>query len=566
MLWIFTLKFLFSTREFICISAIIFLAWLLTGYPQWRQGRRAALSASVAHPIALGKHEQQQNDEGTTTVNAQDTDKAAKETARSSASENTLKKVSLAHYILVAPFAALYIVGRATIDTVRYGLYYLIWACERALPHLDDWLFEFVTVIIPKAFASMELWWTDQGRPACTCCYAYVQQHIIPGTVHGLEVVFVGCYKGMCAIQTASMRFIAAWRIFVDRHDWRQLVTDLSDIAFETCWVPAARISARAIHLCKISWAGVRAMAISIAEDIKWTCTVAIPAVYRYVISLRITHACYYGLVAATEGARWGFVCVNDYLLAPTIGRLLTFLVRSIDSLILLLQQRTIHEKLKRLYRLVAPNAVWMLADCVAIINGLCVASLLVYDELLRPAYHLFMKHIMPCLTIAYTAAATNLAKWYNVHFYPAWLVIYPYLNAPLLWMHTNLTLPIWRQAYHIAASMINYITQHLSAQLWNLCAKIAAMTLAYAQSVYSFIRLWLLKQAPALASLVHLSYETVIQVCDWNALQQEIKATVSFVYDSVSDQAKMVYSSLERSLSSWADEQQSAVDTLGKT
>ncbi|CEP09633.1 hypothetical protein [Parasitella parasitica] len=560
MLWTVSIKFLFSTKGFIYISMIISLIWLLKEYPEWRQGKRAALSAASTHPTPLREHEKQKDCNDTATVDTQDINKATKKATHSFPSKNTLEKVSLTHYMLVTPFAALYIVGRAIVDTIRYSLYYLIWACERALPRLDDWLFEFVTVAIPKALASTKSWWTEQGRPAWTRCYAYAQQRIVPSTVHSIEVIFVGCYNGICAMQRVTMEFMTAWRRFVDRHDWHQLFMDLSDIAHKTCWIPAAWITARVIILCRIIWVGARAMAISIAEDIKWVCLVAIPVVYGYAASTRFAQVGYRGLAAAAEGARWGFVCVNDYLLAPTIGRFLTFFIRSIDSLILLLQQRTIHETMARPYRLVAPHIVWMLADCVVIINSLHVAGCLVYSELLQPACKLFMEHVMPHLTIVYTTAATSLAKWYNVHFYPAWLAIYPYLNAPLLWMHTNLTLPVCRQAYHVVASMINYITQHLSAQLWNLCAKITVITSAYAQSVYSFIQLCLLKQAPALTSLVQSFYETVIQVCDWNALHQEIGATVSFAYNWVSNQANLAYSSLERSLNNWADEQQSYV------
>lgn len=545
-----TLKFIFSIKGLLYISVIAFLTWLLTGYPEWRQSKRE-----------IPPRKEIKNDIISPPVPEDTNNKAALEDEKTTSPSSETEKLSLAHYILVTPFAALYIVGRAIIDTIRFSIYYAIWSCERTLPHLDDWLFEFATVSIPKAYNRTELWWTERGKPACIRYRAYTQQHIVPNTIHGLEIFFIGTYKVMCAIQTISVEFITTWKRFVDRHDWHQLAIDLSDIAYKTCWVPTAWIVTRTIHLCKITYVGVRAMVISIANEIKWICMVAIPSAYNYVASTRLAQFTYRGLITVMEGTQWGCVCLNEYLLAPTIGRFLTFLVRSIDSLILLLQQRTIQEKLDRIYRLVAPHVVWMFMDCVTIINDFFVGSYHVYKELVYPTYKLFMKHIMPRLAIAYKAAAANLAGWYSAHIYPAWLVIYPYLNAPLLWLYTNLTLPVYQEVYNIVATLVNFITQHLSTQLWNLGAKLAATTIAYAQSIYSFIQFWLLRQAPVLAGFIQSSYEKVIRVCDWNALQQDIGSTVSTMYDWISKQSNLVYYSLERSLGSWAEEQQSISD-----
>jgi hypothetical protein len=560
MLAILILKFIFSIKGLLYVSVIAFLTWLLTGYPEWRQSKRKV------------PPKKETKDDIMPAPAPEDIDNKAilkdeKTTVPSSKSSTPTEKLSLAHYILVTPFAALYIVGRVIIDTIRFSIYYTIWSCEKTLPHLDDWLFEFATIFIPKAYNRTELWWAERGKPACIRYYAYTQQHIVPYTIHGLEVFFIGTYKVMCAIQTIIVEFIATWKRFVDRHDWHQLAIDLSDIAYKTCWVPTAWIVTRTIHLCKITYVGVRAMVTSIANELKWICMIAVPSVYNYVASTRLAQFTYRGLIIVAEGAQWGCVCLNEYLLTPTIGRFLTFLVRSIDSLILLLQQRTIQEKLERIYRLVAPHVVSMFMDCAAIINDFIVGSYHVYKELVFPTYKLFMKHVMPRLTIAYKAAAANLAGWYNAHIYPAWLLIYPYLNAPLLWMYTNLTLPVYREVYNIVATFISYITQHLSAQLWNLGAKLVVMTRVYAQYIYSFIQFWLLKQAPVLAGFIQSSYEKIIQVCDWGALQQDIVSTISIMYNWISKQSNLIYYSLERSLSSWAEEQQSisGTNTSGK-
>lgn len=539
MLSILSLSFIFSIRGLIYVSVIAFLAWLLGGYPSWRHDKLASLKTDDTNiPAATNTTESTSKD--TITEN------------NASASPPS-EKLSLAHYILVTPFAAFYIVGRALFDTIRYSIYWFLWSCERTIPHLDDWLFDFVTVSIPRASTATEHWWTHQGKPACQRYSAYTQQHIIPNTVHGLEVFFVGMYRVGCGIQTATMEFVNAWRRFVDRHDWHQLATDLSNVAYKTCWVPTAWLVTRTTRLCKITYTGLRAMAISIVSDVHWVCTVAIPYAYNWIASTRVAQWVGRGSVIAWKGVEKSGVWINNHILAPTIGRFLTFLVRSIDGLILLLQQRTIQEKIERLYRLVAPHVVWMCMDSVAVVNDVLAGSYHAYKELLVPTYALFMKHIMPRLTVAYKAAATNLVEWHNTHLYPAWLVIYPYLNAPLRWIYTNLTLPVYREMY----TLITTMTQHLSAQLWTLGAKLAGASAAYATSVYSFIQYWLLKQAPVLAAFIQSSYERVTRLCDWQALYQDTMSILAAMYDWISRQSNVMYASLERSLGAWADEQQ---------
>ncbi|CAO3635326.1 unnamed protein product [Mucor fragilis] len=540
MLSILSLSFIFSIRGLIYISAIAFLTWLLQGYPSWRQDKLASLKADDTNIPAAATT--------TTTTATTETEPTSKNTTtQNNASSPPTEKLSLAHYILVTPFAAFYIVGRAIFDTIRYSIYWLLWSCERTIPYLDDWLFDFVTVSVPRACIATEHWWTEQGKPACQRYTTYTQQHIIPNTVHGLEAV--------------AIEFVNAWRRFVDRHDWHQLATDLSNVAYKTCWVPAAWLVTRTTRLCKITYTGLRAMVISIGNDVHWTCTVAIPSVYNYIASTRAAQWVGRGSVTVWKGVEKSGIWISDHVLAPTIGRLLTFLVRSIDNLILLLQQRTIQEKVERLYRLVAPHVVWMCMDSAAIVHDMLSGSYHAYKELIIPTYGLFMKHIMPRLTVAYKAAAANLVEWNNRHLYPAWLVIYPYLNAPLLWTYTNLTLPMYREMYTLVATM----TQMVSTQLWTLGAKLVDASAAYATSVYSFVQYWLLKQAPVLAAFIQSSYERVTQWCDWNALYQDSMSLAAAMYDWISKQSNVMYASLERSLGTWADEQQRQDQELSK-
>lgn len=468
--------------------------------------------------------------------------------------------LSLAHYILVTPFAALYIVGRAIMDTLRYSIYFTLWSIECSIPYIDDCLFDFVTITLPKSCSKIEQWWLQQGKPACFRTKIYLQQHSIPNTIDGLEVFFVGTYNVVCAAQAWTLEFIAVWNRFINRHDWHQLATDLSNIAYTTFWVPIVWIVTRTTHLCQIVYAGIRATVISITSEIHWILTVAIPAIHSYMISTRLAKILYQCFSCLNQQIQRICLLVFEYILSPTLGRLLTWTVKAIDSIIVLLQEHTIQAKLIHLYRYIAPNIVWVVLDISSLLVSSSLGARLLHFELIYPTYQLMMKHLMPRLAIAYQTMVSGLYRWYEAHLYPTWLNVYPYLNTPLYWIYTNLTVPVYREVYICLAATSHYLRQHLVTHIWTAMLQLIQVFATCAQRIHSFVQVWLTKQAPVLARIIRASYERVIHSCDWDRFQRDVATMITLFYDWVAEQSNVLYLSLERSLVTWANEQE---DTL---
>jgi hypothetical protein len=538
MLTILQSEFIFSTKGLLFYTIIALILWFLRDYSQWRSNRLNNKDSTNIPTL--------------TSVKESLSDAS---TPKNQEQDNT-EPLSLAHYILVTPFAALYIISRAILDALRYSIYFTLWSIERSIPYIDDWLFDFVTITLPNVCNKTEDWWLQQGRPACIRTKTHLQQHTIPNTVDALEIFFVTMYKIGCVVQASILDFVAAWKRFIHRHDWHQLATDLSDIAYTTIWAPLVWVVTRTTHLCHIVYTGIRATVVSIANEIKWIFTIAIPTIYTYLISTRLAKILYQGFNYTGQQLQRICFLIFQYILSPTLGRLLTWTVKAIDHFIILLQQHTIHAKLVRMYRYIAPNTVWIVLEMSSLLASSLEGARLLHHQLLHPAYQLMMKHLMPRLAIAYQAMVEGLCRWYETNLYPAWLQVYPYLNTPLYWIYTNLTVPVYREVYACLTAIATYLTQHLAAHIWTAITWLITVSTAFAQSAYSVIQVWLTKQAPVLARIIHTSYEWLIHSCDWNALQRDITTIVASFYEWVAEQSNLLYSSLERSLVTWANEQ----------
>jgi hypothetical protein len=558
MLAILKSKFIFSTKGLLFYAFIALILWFLRDYSQWRSKRLNTNNDSTfSNDIPTLASVKDSLSNASTLKNQANDDKQR---------YDSTETLSLAHYILVTFFAALYIIGRAISDALRYSTYFALWSIERSIPYIDDWLFDFVTITLPSFCNKTEHWWIQQGKPACVRTKIHLQEHTIPNTVHGLEVFFIETYKVGCIVQTSILDFIAAWKRFIDRHDWHQLATDLSDIAYTAIWVPVALIVTRTTRLCQIVYAGIRAIFVSSVNELKWIITIAIPAIYNYLISTRLANILCKCFNYTTQHLQRICILVFEYVLCPTLGRLLTWTVKATDHFIVLLQQHTIHAKLARMYRYFAPNLVWVVSEMSSLFLSSLEGARLLHRELIHPALQLMMKHVMPRLAIAYQTMVDGVCRWYEANLYPAWLKVYPYLNAPLYWIYTNLTVPVYREIYTCLAATGTYLTRHLAVHVYTSISKLMQVSATFASRVYSIIQIWLTKQAPVLAKIIHTSYEWVIHSYDWHALQRDITAMVTLFYDWIANQSNLLYLSLERSLAVWANEQEKDTVKLKKT
>ncbi|CAO3654806.1 unnamed protein product [Mucor hiemalis] len=395
-------------------------------------------------------------------------------------------------------------------------------------------------------------WWIEKGQPKYELFTNHFKDHTLPSIAANLELFFLKLYQVSCIIQSCTLDFIAAWKRFVQRHDWNQLATDLGNIALVMFWNPLVWIVTRSLNLGKLIYYALRSATISITNDITWICTELIPTTYNYISSTVIVKRLCSGMIKLLDGI--GLIGVNLYrlLLLPTIGRLMNWLVNTIDRvLIVLLQSHTIQEKLKKFYRYAMPNLVWMIFECSSLITEIVTWVHLVFTQVVHPAYILFMRHVVPRLAIAYQSI---IVRWiFELHLYPAWLTIYPYLNAPLFWSYTHLILPAVNNIYSVVTSITRYVTQYQLAQLQVLLTKVVIFT----QTLYSEICSWLIRQAPILSNMIRKFSQTITNSCDWNGISQDTILMATAFYDWISSHSNMVYLSLERSLTIWVEEQE---------
>ncbi|KAI9273179.1 hypothetical protein EDC94DRAFT_594092 [Helicostylum pulchrum] len=550
-----TLNFIFSLKGITLIALTAFFVWLLTGYPQWKQQRTTtttttthtnhdSLKTKISTEIASLKQEAGQQVNNPEANGQQDTQ----------GNNRPIKDLSLAHYILVTPFAALYILGRVILDTVRYSVYFVIWSCERSIPHIDDWLFDKVTIWLPKKYSELEQWWIYKGKPSVAAYSHHFQHATLPAIIKNTETFFETGYRIGCTVSSATQDFIDAWKRFTQRHDWHQLTTDLGNVAYIVIWAPLVWVVIRSVRLANLVYSGLRSVAISVQGDVVWICSTLIPAVYDYMITTRLAQWIYIGILSAGKGMRSTCLALHQYVLVPTLGRFLIWLVKSIDQAILLLQDHTIQQKLHRIYKWMAPKIVWTILEFSGVFLEIVKWAHSVCIQLLYPAYRLFMKRVLPSLAIAYQKIVVHWG--YELHLYPAWVKVYPYLNTPLLWAYTNVTVPLLNGVYTFVASISNHVTRLLLVKLQIILNKAIEISIFYSQWSYRITQSWLLKQAPVLSEIIQNSYQVFLNACDWDSLKQDTVALCTDLYDWIQVQSNLVYLSIERSLSSWVKEQ----------
>lgn len=549
--------FYFSIKGIVSLSPfLVFLAWLLRDYPEWRSKRIKSLGDESAIVVETASQQQEETNDQDKQQVQQQNDQNITATGESKNNSHTKEaNLSIAHYILVTPFAAFYIIARAILDIIRFSLYFIIWSCEISLPYIDDWLFDKVTIWIPEKYNKLEKWWIEKGQPSFVSYKTQFQQITLPAIIENMELFFTKSYEIKCVVQASMQKFIAAWKTFIKRHDWRQLSQDLGDVVYMVIWSPTVWIVTRSIRLGKLVYSGLRSTAISIKNDIVWISTIAIPTSYNYIISTQLAK---YSFVCASKLSNTTqSVCIhiNNYLLAPTLGRLLTWTVQGIDKLILLLQTNTFQQRLRRIYCWISPNMVWAIIEFSSLVIHISKWAHLLFSQLFLPAYNLFMVYVKPQLASAYQGI---IVKWlFEAHIIPAWLKLYPYLNVPVHYIYNNIISPISSQLYIAISALYQYVTQQLLVQLQAILTKVNQFTMVYTQWVYSHIQSWLIRQAPILLNMIQKLYEFIVNSCDWNQLQQDTWTVVTTLYNWIAEQSNMIYLSLERSLSSWTKEQQ---------
>ncbi|KAI8992595.1 hypothetical protein BDB01DRAFT_778976 [Pilobolus umbonatus] len=529
-------SFLLSYKGITTVISLIVLYYLIKDYSKWRESKKSKKDIVNTDTVDENKIK---NDSSNTPENKD--------------------KLSMAHYILVSPFAATYIVGRAIVDSIKYTIYYALWYSEQIIPHLDDWLFNTVTVWLPAKYNQTEHWWTNTGYPLFKKSLTHFTQHIIPLIIQYMETFFMTLYSVCCTVQSTTARFIAFCRDFTQRPEWYALGHRLYEIAYLVIWSPSTWIVTRSIQLGRLIYSGCYASFLSLKEDVHWLIDDIIPRIYGYIASTRIVRVIQFMLSLIYKTVSIVSHVVKDYLLVPVIGNILTWTVRAVDQLIMITQTHGhfVSDGVHIIYSFLGPHIVWMFMDFSLLIMDVIKSINIIFAELLIPAYRLFVKHLLPKLSVLYLGLRTRFISLYSAYISPTWQMIYPYGNKIWQWLYVKMSIPIEVVSQFMYNIVINIRSRMLV--LVQSMASIAVdqlkLSLIHAQTFYTWASIWLQKQAPLLSDLLYKIW-MVFASYDWTSIIEEGRMVIATIEEWTSTQANIMYASLERSLTLWAVEQ----------
>lgn len=528
----FRFSFFFSIQSLLILCIALFIFYILQDYPQWKSNRQPATTREESKPTS--SKQQQESAEN---------------------KKDSIENVSIAHYILVMPFAVLYIIVRVLFDAIRYSLYYTLWTIEQSLPYIDDWLFDTLTVWLPAKVNEWSEWWKDKGKPAYLIYQDHFYQHTLPALIQLMENAFVNLYRLGCVCQSLASELIDIWTKFVNGHDWNQLVDDLSEVAYRAICQPMMTVTTSIIRLCQLIYRGTKYLYLSMKADIVWAATEAVPRMYDYVISTRLVH-----LLSAVFDLLYKqllriILGIRDHLLAPTLGRALSWLVRGIDYVLLLLQTNKFQQRLERVCRFLIPQTTWVITEIWRTVSDLWTVIRMIHYQLIYPAYLVYVKHVMPRLSVGYHQMRDRLIQLYKRQIHPAWLYLIPYIRTPII------------QIYIFIRPLGN-LTQAISTELikWSLrlgsCMQVGIIQFfqlfaVYMHQLYEVLQQWLMKQAPLLSKLLQHCLDK-IYAYNWQGMKDDLMNNGFILYQWISEECNLIYASIERSLVVWVNEQAS--------
>ncbi|KAG1471076.1 hypothetical protein G6F56_002330 [Rhizopus delemar] len=443
----------------------------------------------------------------------------AQDTLNTTTTTTVVNNVSLVHYILVTPFAAFYVIVRLLFDTVRYGLYYSLWYLEKSWPQIDDWLFETITIRLPRRLEQLETYWTEIGRPTILSYQARFLKHWLPRSAEVVEVVCLRIYQFGCAVQRLLVAMAVVWRRFVESHDWQRLAKDMGE-ALEGIAINLWRLG-------ELGYRGCHQAIMSIKADIIWLASWVLPILdWLFIVGE--------WMAVRLEVMVGPMLWIRDTLVAPTLGRALVVCLKTIDRLLLMVQRNS--HLLERIYRFLAPHLVWICLDFWKMGTDLWALTKKAFKEI-EPAFGLFLKHLLPRLSVAYRKLRERL--WCLLA--PIWNLVVPYLQ--------RLCGPVVYGIQIACIEVVGWLWLCLPT-LQAVAARCLVMATCCARWIYSMSQQWLARQAPVLSRLLQQIYDY-----DWQGCNQVIMSMILVTYQWVSDQLQLIYSSLERSLVGWANE-----------
>ncbi|SAL98282.1 hypothetical protein [Absidia glauca] len=469
-----------------------------------------------------------------------------------SASDASLPpKMTLAQYTMMIPMAVVYLAGRTVLDVTRGCLYHALYNAELAVPVVDEWLFNKVTVWLPKKYDEAEVWWTTRGRQRYYDLQHTLIYRTIPATIDHIDAFFLTMYNGGVIVADTAHKVADAWWRFREKHDWRQLALDMGNAGYTLIGRPLILASTHIYRLgtifCQGCWYGLKAT----WDDLRWVATVGVPGIVDWIGSTR-------GWLWMNQGWDWcqGWAKTMGLkvavMLSPVLRWVGLWLVRLGDSVASWIQSDTMQRIRRYLLGNLTNGAVWLCGELVALMQSLKTMATAMVDHGLIPVVNLFSNHVLPRLSLGYQRFLAQVTTLYEAYVRPFGLLVVAWL-AKSLWPLSRL-LERYYQGVLSFLSRWNWDGVVLVSGAMVRCSHwvITWLTMTAGPMINSMATALIYHYLPLTVESLQQGWHKVMGDLDYSKLV----SVVEHVAQVIQEQASLIFASLERTMNDWKEAQ----------
>lgn len=533
---------------------ICFLCWLLQDYPAWR--RKRLLQTDSNKPARLDQGQPSQLDktikEDTVTYAVDKDQQENTDISGSSATDSTVPpRLTLAQYTMMIPMAVVYLVGRTVMDVTRGCLYHALFNAELAVPVVDEWLFDKVTVWLPKKYEEAETWWTTKGRQRYYDLQHTLIYRTIPATIDHIDTFFLYIYNGGVIVADTAHKMADAWHLFREKHDWRQLALDIGNAGYTLIGRPLVLVSTHLYKLGKIfgqgCWYGLKAT----WEDLRWVATVGVPGIVGWIGSTR-------GWLWINQGWDWcqdwakTMTLKVAVALSPVLRWMGLWIVRLGDTVALWIQSDTMQRLRRYLLGNLTSYTMWLCGELVVLMQSLKTMATTMVDHGLVPIVHLFSKYVLPRLSLGYQRFLVEVTTLYEVYMRPLGLLMMTWL-AKSLWPLSRLLERYYLGLLSVLSRCNGDGIVFISGVMVR-CSHwaITWLTVTAGPMINSMVTALIYHYLPLTVEYLQQGWHKAMGDLNYSKLV----SVVEHVAQGVQEQASLLFASLERTMNDWKEAQ----------
>ena len=561
--------FILSWRGVIFVSISLFLLWLCKDYPTWRSQRINAIQSPSDHHLKNETSQQQQQQPNNNTTDEKEPIKEDNDTVDSSHDndKNESKQrqrqkhkeddLSLLHYILAMPLATIYIAIRAMLDCIRNVIFWTLWLFEKSVPIIDAWLFDKVTVWLPKKYQQCEAWWVTRGVHIWRSTQDYTIHTAIPTIIYCIDQSIIGISHIWRQIHKTSVQFGDACQHFAKQHDWKRLANDMADVWLAVVWQPVVWTISRIYRLVFIIYYGGRNVLRSIKQDVQWLFTIAIPTLWGAITNTQAYHWISRGVSWFSTQSKWIIAIVLQQALLPLLRTIRHSVIVSIDFIASVIESHGFQTRFQKIRTIVLSNMVWWVEEQAVFFTDSAECLL----RVAIPCITYFTKELLPPLTKAYKRLTTVFWNCYIYCLRPVIIETYHFIQPTVFvaykYASRIVSIPfvsLWALIQKVGSTIwdtIQHYGQHTVVASIHLIQRAVTHTWLLSKQFYASFTLWLEKQTPYIMDVFSKAWQ--LAVTNGSALTQFDMVGMK---DWIVKVSEMTFESLERTLSEWIKEQ----------